>query len=91
MEWAGESQPTKKMKSLILIPAYGRDYKSQSALFDDIKSNKDFRIVDYFNGLDGRYINRPQFKQLANAGFTHLEIRYSKKTRCIFIEISKYI
>jgi len=71
------------MKSLILIPAYGRDYKSQSALYEDIKANKDFRIVDYFNG--------PQFKQLANAGFTHLEIRYAKKTRCIFIEISKYI
>ncbi len=36
------------MKSLILIPAYGRDYKSQSALYDDLKANKDFRIVDYF-------------------------------------------
>jgi hypothetical protein len=91
MEGAGETQPIKIMKSLILIPAYGRDYKSQSALYEDIKANKDFRIVDYFNGLDGRYINKPQFKQLANAGFTHLEIRYAKKTRCIFIEISKYI
>ena len=79
------------MKSLILIPAYGRDYKSQSALYDDLKANKDFRIVDYFNGLDGRYINRSQFKHLAEVGFTNLEIRYSKKTRCIFIEISKYI
>jgi hypothetical protein len=79
------------MKSLILIPAYGRDYKSQSAVYDDIKAGKDFRIVDYFNGLDGRYINRPQFKDLALAGFTNLEIRYAKKTRCIFIDISKYI
>jgi hypothetical protein len=79
------------MKSLILIPAYGRDYKSQSALFDDIKAGKDFRIVDYFNGLDGRYINRPQFKDLALAGFTHLEIRYAKKTKCIFIDIAKYL
>jgi hypothetical protein len=79
------------MKSLILIPAYGRDYKSQSALYEDIKSNKDFRIVDYFGGLDGRYVNRQQFKQLIQDGFTSLEIRYAKKTKCIFIDISKFI
>jgi hypothetical protein len=79
------------MKSLILIPAYGRDYKNQSAIYDDLKANKDFRIVDYFNGLDGRYVNRSQFKELAQAGFTNLEIRYSKKSRCIFIDIAKFI
>jgi hypothetical protein len=79
------------MKSLILIPAYGRDYKSQSALFDDLKSGKDFRIVDYFYGNDGRYINRHQFTLLAKAGFTNLEIRYAKKTRCVFIDLAKYI
>jgi hypothetical protein len=79
------------MKSLILIPAYGRDYKNQSAVFDAIKAGNDFRIVDYFNGLDGRYINKPQFKDLAVAGFTHLEIRYAKKTKCIFIDIAKYL
>jgi hypothetical protein len=79
------------MTSLILIPAYGRDYKSQSALYDDIKAGKDFRIVDYFHGLDGRYVNRSQFKQLVYEGFTNLEIRYAKKTRCIFIDITKFI
>ena len=79
------------MKSLILIPAYGRDYKSQSALYDDLKSGKDFRIVDYFYGNDGRYINRHQFSLLAKAGFTNLEIRYMKKTRCVFIDLAKYI
>jgi len=50
------------MKSLILIPAYGRDYKNQSAVFNAIKANDDFRIVDYFNGLDGRYIINPNLK-----------------------------
>ena len=60
-------------------------------MYDDLKANKDFRIVDYFHGLDGRYVNRSQFKELAQAGFTNLEIRYSKKTRCIFIDVAKYI
>ena len=47
--------------------------------------------MDYFGGLDGRYVNRQQFKQLVQDGYTNLEIRYSKKTRCIFIDITKFI
>jgi hypothetical protein len=47
--------------------------------------------VDYFGGLDGRYVNRQQFKQLVQDGYSNLEIRYAKKTKCIFIDITKFI
>jgi hypothetical protein len=75
------------MPSLILVPAYGRDYQGKDAVLAGFKSGQDFRIIDYFNGLDGKYTSSRDVNQLIASGFTHLEIRYKKLTRCIFIDI----
>jgi hypothetical protein len=77
------------MPSLILVPAYGRDYQGKDAVLAGFKSGQDFRIIDYFNGLDGKYTSFRDVNQFIDLGFTHLEIRYKKLTRCIFIDIRK--
>lgn len=43
-----------------LIPAYGRDYKSASAVLADWVADKDFLVSDMSSAYDGRYINRAQ-------------------------------
>lgn len=61
---------------LTLVPAYGRDYKSQKEVKADWESGKDFRINTY-GPDDGRLINKEndlppgttfniRFKKLAN-------------------------
>ena len=48
--------------TLTLVPAYGRDYKSQKDVKKDWAEGKDFRISNYFYPDDGRAINRAQAK-----------------------------
>lgn len=38
------------MSSIQLVPAYGRDYKSQREVQADWDANKDFLTADIFNG-----------------------------------------
>jgi hypothetical protein len=45
------------MGNIQLVPAYGRDYKSQSEVQADWDANKDFWTADVFNGY-GRATNK---------------------------------
>ena len=38
------------MSSIQLVPAYGRDYKSQAEVQADWDANKDFWTADFFRG-----------------------------------------
>lgn len=54
-----------------LTPAYGRDYKSQAAVYDDLNADKDFVC-----NPSGQYTNRAD---LIGMGYTKVWIRYGKR------------
>ena len=39
-----------------VVPAYGREYKTQAEVVAGFKAGHDFRVVDVFHG-GGRYVN----------------------------------
>lgn len=47
-------------ESFTVVPAYGRDYKSQSSVKADFLADKDFVISGYFHPYDGKPVNRSQ-------------------------------
>ena len=70
------------MSVLTLVPAYGRDYKSRSAVVADWDAGKDFQISNFFHPDDGRYINKQDAK-----GPLVLNIRYKKLTQVCQIKL----
>lgn len=79
------------MPSLILTPAYGRDYKSKAETLAAFHSEKDFIIQSALPGYAGLYCSKRDLAAFILDGFTHLEIRYRKMTLCIFIDIRKLL
>ena len=77
------------MPSLILSPAYGRDYKSKSEVLSALHGNKDFIINSVMPGYNGLYCSKRDIPAFLVDGFTHIEIRYRKMTLCIFLDIRK--
>lgn len=63
---------------MTLIPGYGRDYKSKSAVMADWNANKDFIISDHFDPSDGKLINKPQVKP-----GTRVNIRYHEQRKVL--------
>jgi plasmid maintenance system killer protein len=66
---------------MILVPAYGREYKSAKAVKEDWDANKDFRISDISSPDDGRYIN----KQDAPKG--SYSIRYNQLAKVCIVKV----
>ena len=64
---------------MILLPAYGRDYKSKRAVLADFNTGKDFACREY-NKSDC-YINKQQINDREQLTF-----RYDKQTK-VFIMI----
>ena len=58
------------MKTITVVPAYGRDYTSKAKVMVDWNDDKDFIIQDMFNPYDGKPANKSDLK-----GFT-VHIRY---------------
>tara|TARA_R100001015_G_C4491105_1_gene68646 strand:- start:167 stop:388 length:222 start_codon:yes stop_codon:yes gene_type:complete len=65
--------------TLTLLPAYGRDYKSKTAIINDLNALKDF-IVSH----TGQYINKPQFKEHNIISFN---VRYNNQLKITNINI----
>jgi len=65
--------------TLTLLPAYGRDYKSKTAIINDLNALKDF-IVSH----TGQYINKPQFKEHNIVSFN---VRYNNQLKITNINI----
>ena len=61
---------------LNLIPAYGRDYKSQAAVQADLDAGKDFAISA--PGWGRRLVNR---SQLHSDGHKVVYVRYAKQRK----------
>ena len=66
---------------ITVVPAYGRDYKSQKEVKADWDAGKDFRIQDMMSPDDGRYVNKGD----APKGAT-LNIRFSKLMKICVIK-----
>lgn len=69
------------MKTISLIPAYGRDYNSKKEVKEAYDSGKDFRIMDISNAHDGRYASQPELKE-----YRQVRIRYYKLQRVMIIK-----
>jgi hypothetical protein len=64
------------MPYLTVVPAYGRDYKSQAAVRDDWEAGRDFQVRDMSSRWDGSYINKHD-----KPGNVILTVRYSGLTK----------
>lgn len=69
---------------MILQPAYGNDYKSQSDVLQGINNFKDFIINDITSRWDRKPIN---IEDMA-IGWIY-EVRYKANTRAMFVRITK--
>jgi hypothetical protein len=53
------------VKYLTLVPAYGRDYKSQKEVKAALDAGKDFKIADMSSPDDGRMVGKEELLGLA--------------------------
>lgn len=74
------------MKTITLLPAYGRDYTSRKAVIADLLAGKDFIIADLFNPHDGRYAS---IVELREDNYSVLNIRYKNKRQVAVIKMSQ--
>jgi hypothetical protein len=63
------------MRTVTVVPAYGRDYKSKAAALADWNGDKDFIVQDY--AMPAKPINR---SDAASLGLS-IMIRYNRLTR----------
>lgn len=68
------------MRTISLVPAYGRDYNSKKEVKEAFNSGKDFRIMDISNAHDGRYASQPELTE-----YRQVRIRYSKLRKVCII------
>ena len=68
---------------LTLVPAYGRDYESHTAVLKDWIAKKDFLIQDMSCKWNGSYIGIGEADSLKDVEF---KIRYNKLTRFCIIK-----
>jgi hypothetical protein len=66
---------------LTLKPAYGRNYKSKSAVVKDFNDNKDFVICQYGHRYDGKPVNKKQL-----SGET-VHIRYDSDRKVAVVKV----
>ena len=66
------------MSTLILIPAYGRDYTSAAAAIADWQRERDFRISDVSSRWHGSYIGIADHPALLDSGITSVTLRFNQ-------------
>lgn len=67
------------MDYVTLVPAYGRDYKSQSAVLEAWSKGYDFLIQDVHHPNNGSYINKSDAETHGSKPTTY-NVRYKKLT-----------
>ncbi len=67
---------------ITVIPAYGRDYKTQKEVLAAWNADQDFLIQSFGHPYDGKVMNRPQ----AKPGEV-INIRYKGKTQVAVIRV----
>ena len=69
------------VKSIILIPAYGRDYSTAEKAIADFAAGKDFTISDISHKYNGKYCSIRDLK-----GYK-IKIRFNKLADFVFVQI----
>lgn len=82
--------PSSSVKVLegCLVPAYGRDYKSQASVLEDFASEKDFLIQALHGPLapwDGRPTNSVDLYK--SYGPCRIQVRYNKLKSVVHLEV----
>ena len=75
------------MSTVILTPAYGRDYKNKAQVTNDWKDGKDFIIRNITDPYEGKPCSIRDTKFLKDAGYTHAQIRYARLTKLIMVKL----
>ena len=68
------------MKTIGLVPAYGKDYKSKKEVKEAFDKGKDFRIMDISNPWDGKYASQSELVE-----YRQVRIRYDKLRKVCII------
>ena len=76
------------MPSMILTP-HLTDYSSKVETLKAWQLGSDFIIKNFYHTYHGKPMSIRDIDTLLAEGFTHVELRYHKMTRCIFIDIRK--
>ncbi len=82
--WGQRAPRGQRATYLTVVPAYGRDYKSQAALTKDWAAGKDFLINDMSSRWDGKPINKQDADQ---SGIT-VNVRYDGMRKILSISPS---
>tara|TARA_R110002110_G_scaffold213668_5_gene427034 strand:+ start:348 stop:563 length:216 start_codon:yes stop_codon:yes gene_type:complete len=69
---------------ITLVPAYGRDYKSEKELVHAFNENLDFKIQDISCQWDGRYAGK---RELSEFGYKEANIRYKKLSNVAVVKL----
>jgi hypothetical protein len=69
------------MRTLTIVPAYGRDYFTRLEATDDWKAGKDFKV------RSGPYLSIRDSSALIRDGFTHVCVRYNRLSKSVDLEL----
>ena len=69
---------------ITLVPAYGRDYKSTSAVKKALQSQIDFRVQDIGSRWDGMVGN---LRDIKNEGHSEVKVPYSKLQKATILKM----
>ena len=71
---------------MIIKPAMA-DYKNKAEVMAAWKSGRDFIIQNFYHAYHGKPMSVRNVDTLIAEGFTHVEIRYARLTKCVFLDI----
>ena len=70
--------------SIVLSPAFGRDFKSKKAVLEAFDADKDFIIESFDNPFCGKPVNK---SQLIEAGEFSVMIRFSNMRKVVPVNL----
>jgi len=74
-------------RPLIILPAYGRDYKDEASVEQDWSAGKDFVVCDISCRYDRRYLSVKDVAAIKTDGYDGVKIRFNNKTDILMLNI----
>lgn len=71
-------------KSVTVVPAYNRDYKSKKAVMEAWKSGLDFLISDISAEQNGKLINQ---EDAVDGGIVEVRVRYGNLRKVMIFQV----
>lgn len=76
------------MNILYVVPAYGRNYKTQNQVVAAWQAGKDFRIDNLSHPDNGRCVNIGDAQEY---GVTHIHVTFNKGKNTVLIPVSDLV